>query len=365
MRRLAPLAVLALACAAAEAAVTVERDIAYDQQPGVRAALLSLDVHAPEGAVAAPVAVLVHDGAWTGGDKGDWSRFVPRLTGAGYVVVALNHRLAPSATPREMARDVAAALAWTADHIHDHGGDALSIDVIGHGSGAHLAALATSDPAFLEDLGHDLNLVRALALVDGVAYDVPHLLSISSGSTRGALERAFGTGASIQAEASPATHLQAGRRIPPTLLMAAERPAELRELADRHAEAIRAAGGVAQVTTIAGTDDRALARALATAGSDALEQLLAFLADPAGWTPPGGDPLAGEPDLALDGAATMISLIDQDGDGRLSRREAPGHLRRRFDDLDADADGNLTAQELAEVARQWGQGGLGGGGRGR
>ena len=46
------------------------------------------------------------------------------------------------------------------------------------------------------------------------------------------------------------------------------------------------------------------------------------------------------------GAGQTISRLDADGDGMLSRDEAPGRMAERFDRIDADGDGKISAGEL-------------------
>ena len=46
-----------------------------------------------------------------------------------------------------------------------------------------------------------------------------------------------------------------------------------------------------------------------------------------------------------DRAARMMRS-DADGDGKISREEAPPQLSRRFDAIDADGDGFLTPEEI-------------------
>ena len=57
--------------------------------------------------------------------------------------------------------------------------------------------------------------------------------------------------------------------------------------------------------------------------------------------------------------------FDTDGDGQISRDEAPERMAERFDEIDANADGFADADELAASRPQRGPGGPGGGGGGR
>ena len=47
----------------------------------------------------------------------------------------------------------------------------------------------------------------------------------------------------------------------------------------------------------------------------------------------------------------IISRLDKDGDGKISKDEAPGQMASRFDAMDKDADGYVTAAEFGAAAR--------------
>jgi len=56
-----------------------------------------------------------------------------------------------------------------------------------------------------------------------------------------------------------------------------------------------------------------------------------------------------------DAGASGLARWDKDGDGRITREEAPARLKKRFDKLDTNHDGALDAEEM-KAARGPGKG---------
>ena len=73
-------------------------------------------------------------------------------------------------------------------------------------------------------------------------------------------------------------------------------------------------------------------------------------------------------DEGRDGRGNMIERLDKNGDKKLSRDEMPERMAQRFDQMDADGDGFVTEEEMAEVRKRMrerrGAGGEGREGRG-
>jgi acetyl esterase/lipase len=202
------LAVLGAAVAAAPAqAAVAHRELSYDAlSPPADPNQNALDVYTPDGAApgdSRPVVVYVHGGGWRVGDKANQiSDKVELFTGAGYVFVSVNYRLSPtdpSALDPGRIRfpdhpdDVGEALGWLDRHIAGYGGDPTRLLLIGHSAGAHLIALAATDPRYVERWGIEpWQLIGAVAL-DSDAYDVADRISELSGNARLTFYNAFGT----------------------------------------------------------------------------------------------------------------------------------------------------------------------------
>jgi acetyl esterase/lipase len=146
----------------------VERDLSYGPDPRHR-----IDLHtAADVGQGRPVLLFVHGGGFVAGDKsspnlpyydhvGGWA------VRHGMVAVTMTYRLAPHHQWPSAAEDVACAVAWTREHIHESGGDPGTIVLVGHSAGAaHVASYVA---------GHAGPAVAGLAgavMLSGI-YDPP------------------------------------------------------------------------------------------------------------------------------------------------------------------------------------------------
>lgn len=179
--------------------------IAYGSHP-----LQQLDFYRPADDFAGPrpLIVFVHGGAWAGGDKSDstGAAKIRHYTGQGYALASINYRLLPEVEIEDQAADLAAAIAAMVGNAAALNVDPGRIVLMGHSAGAHLAALAATDPQWLG--AHDMapaDLAGAV-LLDGAAYDVPRQI-VDAGPLLGIVYQvAFGSGMARQERLSPAHH---------------------------------------------------------------------------------------------------------------------------------------------------------------
>jgi acetyl esterase/lipase len=164
----------------------------------------------------APLVVVIHGGAWEGGDSTQLPDLNHFLAAQGYAVAALNHRLAPHYPYPAAYDDVRAALDCLKQHASELGVDAGRIVLLGRSSGGHLALLAgyrAVDPA--------IRGVVALYPPTDLrgCYEFPRGPHVLDGW--GVLERFLGgTPAEVPQryhEASPINYV--GPSTPPTLLV--------------------------------------------------------------------------------------------------------------------------------------------------
>lgn len=264
----------------------VVRDVRYHEAEGVDPARLSLDVYAPgaalpEDARGRPVMLFVHGGGWAFGDKRGVGRKPAFFTGAGWVLVATNYRFVPEGRHPVNVRDVARAIAWTREHVAEHGGDPDSIFLMGHSAGAHLAALVATDGRHLEAVGESLAAVRGVVLLDGAGYDVPWRMRNLGDVEEVAnlYRRAFGDDEELWKDASPVTHVREDAGIPPFLVTYVAARRDAATAARRLAATLRRADVRADVLPARGKTHMTINRDLGAEDDDVTKHVHAFLTD--------------------------------------------------------------------------------------
>lgn len=144
----------------------IEKDIAYGDRPWQK-----LDIYKPEDLTPnASVIVFFYGGRWTFGTKEQYAFAADRFVQHGYIVVVPDYSKYPDVKFPTFVEDGARAMAWTADHISKYGGDPKNIFVAGHSSGAHIGALVTTDPQYLNAYNKSRNTINAFAGLAG-PYD--------------------------------------------------------------------------------------------------------------------------------------------------------------------------------------------------
>ena len=119
------------------------KDVEYGQVEGEK---LLLDIHQPDGTGPFPVAIYVHGGGWTGGDKAnpDDSPMLEMLNKAGFTWFSINYRLAPEHRWPSSQNDVQTAIRWVKANAAKYQGDASKIVLIGYSAGGQLATYAAT-----------------------------------------------------------------------------------------------------------------------------------------------------------------------------------------------------------------------------
>lgn len=226
------------------------RDIPYGT--GLRQ---RLDIWRPAGTATSdrlPVIVFIHGGSWASGAR-DYYGFAGRAYAEqGFVVAVIDYRLGHAGRFPAMLEDSAAAVAWVAAQIGAHGGDARRIALAGHSAGAYNAMMIALDRQWLAGAGAPADVVRGVAALAGPFDFHPF--------TSAAAEAAFGHVADA-ARTQPIRFVRGDA--PPLWLGHGEDDTTVRvRNSVVLAEAVRAAGGVAQLQRYAGTDHADIVMAL-------------------------------------------------------------------------------------------------------
>jgi len=194
----------------------VTRNISYD--PARTDSLTALDIYPPRFGRHHPVVVFIHGGSYVEGDKSTEVGAKPKeFRDKGYVFVALNYRLSPAVKHPVHIQDVAKAIAWVRHNIHRYGGDSTRLFVLGHSSGASMAALIATNERYLKAERLSLSSLNGAILLDGSGYDVPRRFSEDSVEAHRLLA-IFGDDPAQWEDGSATYHCEKGKGIPPFLV---------------------------------------------------------------------------------------------------------------------------------------------------
>ncbi len=107
--------------------------------------LLKCDIYQPIAPIQTdqtmPAVVMIHGGAWRTGSKVSMLRHARRLSRVGYVVMAINYRLAPKYPWPAQIEDCRVALDWLNVNAHRYKIDTQRVGVYGYSAGAQMASI--------------------------------------------------------------------------------------------------------------------------------------------------------------------------------------------------------------------------------
>lgn len=126
------------------------------------------DIYFPASNSPLPLIILIHGGAWIGGDKSDLSFTAFYLAEQGFVVINMNYRLLPTFSYPAPLEDIQMVLQWVSQNAQFYSIDISRIGMCGYSAGAHLAALyaLTQDTNYIVG-GSTLPRVYAIAALAG------------------------------------------------------------------------------------------------------------------------------------------------------------------------------------------------------
>lgn len=250
------------------------RDLAYAEPKSERR---TLDVFAPAEGKDRPVVFWIHGGAWKAGDKKGVRNKPQVFTDKGVVFVAANYRFVPNVTVKDMAGDIAKAIRFVHDHAKEYGGDPNSIIVMGHSSGAHLAALVCTDDRYLKAEGLPLSILKGCVPVDSSFYDIPKRVKDGGDMPFAAIKDIFTDKEEVQREFSPATYVGKAKNIPPFLILHVAERADTKAQARWLADKLTDAGVSAKVVAAEGKTHGTINSDLGLADDKPTKSLFEFL----------------------------------------------------------------------------------------
>ena len=135
------------------AEVSFTRDITYATVDGED---LKLNLSRPKNAAGKlPCIIVIHGGAWRGGNRTQHDDLTWNFAKAGYVSATLSYRLVPKHTFPAQVQDVKAAVRFLRAHADEYNIDVDRLGAVGFSAGAHLSLmLGTMDKSDgLDDVG--------------------------------------------------------------------------------------------------------------------------------------------------------------------------------------------------------------------
>ena len=185
------------------------------------------------------VVIYIHGGGWRAGDKKNNIKDKVKYfrDRHGYNFVSINYRLMTKDCKKQVgwpkkttvpckfpdnAYDVAAAISYVLDNALKYGSNPATVSLIGHGAGAHLAALVSTDKKYLAAYNRYLENINFVALIDTNAFRLSYRVrDVDS------MVNAFGHQKQVWWDASPINFVHSKRRkceIPPQLLLFSGKP---------------------------------------------------------------------------------------------------------------------------------------------
>jgi acetyl esterase/lipase len=148
---------------------------------------LKLDAAVPDGDGPFPIAILVHGGGWSGGEKQhEFPVLFQSLSEAKFTWFSIDYRLAPAHKWSACFQDMQAAIKWVKAHAAEYKGDPNRIALIGYSAGGELATLAAAKAddatrvAAVVGFAPPTDMVADTARRNGLSTSLKNLLGITT-----------------------------------------------------------------------------------------------------------------------------------------------------------------------------------------
>ena len=283
LKQLLCLVVISVACVSNAHAQGATRDIPYASAHERQV----LDVYAPPGAKNLPVVFWIHGGGWQSGDKTMVALKPKAFTEAGFVFVAINHRLLPTVEMEAITKDVGSALGWVHKNIAKYGGDPARLLVMGHSSGGQLAALMCTDDRYAKAEGFSLAIIKGCVPVDADTFDIPAIIEVAETRARAhqlplpsyGHRQKFGNDPAKHRDFSAVTHVAPNKGIPPFLILHIAGHPDTGAQARRMANVLEAAGVPVKVAAGRETTHASINDNIGAPNDPVTRELFAFVAE--------------------------------------------------------------------------------------
>ena len=247
----------------------------------------TLNVYVPASKPAKPAQVIfwIHGGGWQGGEKTNVQLKPKFFTDLGYVFISTNHRYVKAVPMSEIFADLAKSLRWTHEHAAEFGGDPARIVIMGHSSGAQLAAYLAIDERPLKAEGLSLKMFKGCVPVDADTFDIPAVIALATANRKAAGKpepkyghrEIFGGQPERWTDYSAVTHVAAGKGIPPFLILYDAAAALTPDQAKRLESALTSKGIPARAFGAQNTNHGKINTDLGLPNDPSTAELLAFL----------------------------------------------------------------------------------------
>ena len=137
-----------------------------------------------------------------------------------------------------------------------------------------MAALVATDEHYLVDDGLNLGILRGVILLDGVGLDIPREIS---SSTLPMFTHAFGSDPGTWQDASPLSHIYAGKGIPAFLIFYATVDGKSLKTSPEIAEALTDAGVQNWLVAAKGKAHDTILNDIGTAGDPETRRIMDFV----------------------------------------------------------------------------------------
>ena len=185
----------------------------------------------------------------------------------------------------EIFADLAKSLRWTHEHAAEFGGDPARIVIMGHSSGAQLAAYLAIDERPLKAEGLSLKMFKGCVPVDADTFDIPAVIALATANRKAAGKpepkyghrEIFGGQPERWTDYSAVTHVAAGKGIPPFLILYDAAAALTPDQAKRLESALTSKGIPARAFGAQNTNHGKINTDLGLPNDPSTAELLAFL----------------------------------------------------------------------------------------